>query len=184
VAAIVASTSRDADPIPQTEALPTGIYVNGEELEHSDFHALDTRPSPRGLRVLLINDIPRPWSAEAAHAVTMLVRGLSEAGADVLGEVPNPTTGDHSEVEDAARARLVLDGEQLPVDSRDAAGRFGQWFEKDGSKVDAVIWIAPHVGDPGAHPKVFVFTPGTLHDSDSAKALVAALEPAAQHSAD
>jgi len=173
VGVIVAATSRDSEP-PVLAAAPTGIFVNGQQIEHEDFPTLASGSTPRDLRVLMINDIHRPWTPEVSDAVAAMVAGLDELNTKVMGEGPTPSN-DSSEVEVAAKARLVLDGEQLPVDSREAPARFHKWFQESGSKLDAVLWVAPPIGAE-TRPKVFVFTATDKADNERTRAIVSALE--------
>jgi hypothetical protein len=181
VGVIVAATSRDGET-PAVELPRTGVFVNGHELEHNEFVPVAKNSIPRNMRVLMINDVHRPWTPEVSDAVDAVVAGLGSLGATVLGEVPSPSS-DSSEVEAAAKARLVLDGEQIPVDSRDAAGRFKAWFGGSEGDFDAVVWVAPPIGDQ-VHPKVYVFAPGELGDSERTRAIVSSLENVAHQSVD
>jgi hypothetical protein len=110
-------------------------------------------------RVLVINDIRRPWGEAVTKKVGALMGRLSGAGITTVGEGPSAEAPDQAEdVELAATARLVLDGTQTPVDANEAPAKFKKWFEEKQPDVDAVLWIAPPLGNE--EPRFYVFTSG------------------------
>ncbi|HYE61445.1 MAG TPA: hypothetical protein VD997_05575 [Phycisphaerales bacterium] len=177
VAFVISMANRGGGSAQVEQPAPTGVFVNGVEVERDEFIPAEKLSVPMGLRVLMINDIRRPWTPEVSESIEDLVASMLHTGVTPMGEVPNPEERS-GEVDAAAKARLVLDSEQVPVDSSQAPERFRDWFASEGSGVDAVLWIAPAVEGAGGHPRAFVFTP---HSGDNlrTRAIVSSLEPIA-----
>jgi hypothetical protein len=107
-------------------------------------------------RVLVINDVRRPWGEAVTKQVGDLMARLSGAGITVVGEGPGVEAPDaESNVELAATARLVLDGTQTPVDAPQAPTKFATWFEEKQPDVDAVVWIIQPAGSSDAQFWIF-----------------------------
>src|SRR5262249_50729187 len=109
-------------------------------------------------RVLVINDVRRPWGEAVTKQVADLMARLSGAGITIVGEGPAVEAPDaESNGELAATARLVLDGTQTPVDAPQAPTKFATWFEEKNPDVDAVVWIVQRAGSNDA--QFWIFTP-------------------------
>jgi hypothetical protein len=110
-------------------------------------------------RVLVINDVRRPWGEAVTKHVSELMNRLSTAGIKTVGEGPSAEAPDQAaNVDLAATARLVLDGTQTPVDAPESPAKFAAWFDQTRPDVDAVLWIVQPVGSQ--EPKFYVFTRG------------------------
>jgi hypothetical protein len=108
-------------------------------------------------RVLVINDVRRPWGETVTKSVNDLMERLTGAGISTVGEGPSAEAPDEAaDVELAATARLILDGTQTPVDAPQAPAKFASWFEEKHPEVDAVLWISLPVGSE--QPRFDVFT--------------------------
>jgi hypothetical protein len=127
----------------------------------------------------VINDVRRPWSVELDDAMKGLMASIDLANINTIGDDLTPSD-DATEVDTTAKARMILDGEQIPVDSREAPDRFKQWLEtRKSPDVDAVLWIAPPVVDTETEPRLFLFSSKSIADSPRVHAILQALEPLA-----
>lgn len=178
------------------EATRWGMDIYGEKMDVRKFVLCEDVGDPNGLptprypptpipkakgRVLIINDLPLPWSEQATARIGAVAQALASTGMVLVGNVP--TTDDPSKalpdaaqsVELVAAARNALG--QLPLDSPDAARRFKAWLGERAGDINALVWIAPGP-DQQSRPRVYAFVPETGENAGVATAVRAALERA------
>ncbi len=161
-------------------SLSPSLFVNGEPVFAADIKPL--RKTPDNLRILVINDMRHPWSPQVQTAMGQLTRSLEGASVKVVGEMSDDPNAGRGEVDAAARARLVLDSVQVPVDSREAPARFADYFSEN-KTIDAVLWLAPALGDPQGQPRMFLFAPSGM-DADRTRAIAGTIAKSAEESED
>jgi hypothetical protein len=142
------------------DAYPS-VVAGGSPRHPGGKHARQPEPAPLPVnvdaRVLVINDVRRPWGEAVTKSVHDLMERLTGAGIHTVGEGPSAEAPDQdADVDLAARARLVLDGTQTPVDNELAPKKFAKWFEDQQPDVDAVLWITLPMGSE--QPRFDVFT--------------------------
>jgi serine/threonine protein kinase len=142
------------------QTYPTVIGGGSSRRTRHGQAAPEPLPSNVNARVLVINDVRRPWGEKVSGQVGNLISRFSASGITTVGEGPSDIAPDQdADVDLAATARLVLDGTQTPVDAREAPAKFAKWFEEKQPPVDAVVWIVQPVGSESAKFYVFAADP-------------------------
>lgn len=159
---------------PTPEQMMT-VWVNGKETNiNSRTVQVPAGPSrPAHVRVMVINDVRRPWSSEVMQPLVAALKGLQHENIEMLGEAPDAASA-ATDVDAAAKARLVLDSEQVPVDSVEAPRRFEQYFSDASAEVDAVLWVMAPVTDTG-EARMHLFVPPSSIGSTRTKLILAAM---------
>ena len=96
-----------------------------------------TAPTGVDGRVVVVNDILQPWSAEFDSAYESAMDLLTSTGLDVRDA--------EEDMELVAQARLAVGGS--PIDSSGAAAVVGEWLRAHASEADVLVWIAPAPAD-------------------------------------
>ncbi|MFG0305873.1 MAG: serine/threonine protein kinase [Phycisphaerales bacterium JB040] len=122
-------------------------------------------------RVLVLSDLASPLDPDARARLERVLGGLSSAGARFTGEfVTSVDETDGALVDRIARVRAQRGA--VPLDSDDLGSRLAATLAWPDADFDAVLWLAPVAGEPGAVELVLIDSDGVSRADASSEAEV------------